>query len=649
MRLVGYVFFLFLTLAPLYAKNPKGLFRSLDKLNARPLEPSLNQCSDDPKYLNLIGNESENLLQQCAVELCGKPEEAVSGNLSNYTFDDYVEEGVVKRFSEIENELTELIKNDIKKNNKFIADFRSNMQNGKFDFKFNDWDENNYINLTETLYSPNMKVEVDQTKELSKRMTITPIYPADASETFKKGLDSFIASRIETSLSTYDGFYYGIYSNEEAKVIIQNEWNKLTAILKDKEKELPLFFRDYQSKVDEIAAEVKDSIGEPYATANSLYSIKFLNSMITHELTGKYPEDIEPEKCVELCQLGIQEYLNKKDAVKIMADFEKANNSPDLIQEKLIICKTNLAMKGLKQSDTEGMMALFPEIKKRFLKLATKGYSQHSLSALTKFFDENINLSFKLPAEEAPVQSFIDGIHENFKEIGKETGESTETESPAQMVSKLIDLYPDGENIEPLASSKYCETTASFAIWDAFLDQSSAGRSEGEDIDPTKDNIMVSKFSCTHLGHGKDVLAHEMGHAMSFAFNEKKLSEESLKEFLKVRACANSHHRQPSLQAPYPDLTHPGDILTTEEDTADLVSYMAFHDDGLVFECALLETNPEQTRYTHLGLENPYASDPHSAPLFRALQEATHKGHTIPESCNKLIQENTKFGFEKCF
>jgi hypothetical protein len=48
-------------------------------------------------------------------------------------------------------------------------------------------------------------------------------------------------------------------------------------------------------------------------------------------------------------------------------------------------------------------------------------------------------------------------------------------------------------------------------------------------------------------------------------------------------------------------------------------------------------------------LENAYAIDSHSSPLFRAVTEAIHKNKTLPAACSKLVQESTKFGFTKCF
>jgi len=168
-------------------------------------------------------------------------------------------------------------------------------------------------------------------------------------------------------------------------------------------------------------------------------------------------------------------------------------------------------------------------------------------------------------------------------------------------------------------------------------------------LNEAKDNIAVSKFSCTHPTQGKSVAAHELGHAISYAFYEKKLSPESYEEFKKLRACADSHHKQKITKAPNPILHHPGDSLRTEEDTADLIAYRTFPDTANIFECALLETSGDGSFYKDLSLENKETRDTHSSSLFRVIMEFVHKKKKVPESCLAVMKEDPKFGYEPCF
>jgi hypothetical protein len=651
MKTVGIIFLATLMVSPLaLAKSPKSLIKSLNKLNAKPISPGINQCSDDPEYLKLVSGEDEALLQQCAIELCGKADVAVSGNLIDRTFDQYVENGVVTRFSEIESELAELIKKDITVNKQFIERMKSTLVDGKFDFKFGEWESYHYDRLAERAFDEHIDLEIDKDVEVSKRLTMKPNYPEGATDAFKAGLDNYLASKKQILMTDpQQALYEDLYSQDEAKALLADAWQKFYPVYQEKLKENPEFMKDQKQRVEEALEEIKTNNGENYATGNLLSSIKMLNLEFVKATTGTYPDFPSSSKCMEkVCQLGVQDFATNQNIIGKLAELEKANNDPNLASEKLLICKTNLAMKGLKESDTESFLKLAPEIKKRFLARATKGFSEHSLKELEKYLTENLNLSFKQVKEEAPVQKFIDGIHTLFK--AEDTTEEAEQNPPSsEVLMSLLDYDQFGMGVDPLARAAYCESQASSAIWDAFVPQKYASADEGEDMDLTKDNIMVSKFSCTHQGHGKSVLAHEMGHAMSYAFAGNKLSESSLTEFKKLRACAKAHHKDPSKLPPYPDLSHEGDILQTEEDTADLVAYMTYPEDDLIFECVLLETTSDGSKYTKLGLENPYPTDTHSAPLFRAVTEAIHKNKTLPAACSKLVQESTKFGFEKCF
>lgn len=667
MKTVGFALVVLFSVPLAMAKSPESLIKSLNRLNAKPISPSINQCSDDPEYTKTVKNEKDTLLQTCAIELCGKPSEAVTGTLQDNTFEQYVEAGVIERFPEIENEIVELAKHTVEGNKKFIADLRGKLQNGKLDFKFNEWKPDQYSGFFSTVYGEHVDILINTKLPFEKRIKLKAIYPANASATFKKSLDSYIATKQKILMTDVkEGLYEGLYTKDESKQLFQTAWDKFYANYQEQLKTKPDLLKYHKNELDELIEDSKNPTGDPYDTANSLTMIDYLSRAIVHENTGAYPPEPVLETCVA-CQPGVQEFLSNIDLTAKLNELEAANTDPKLISDKLLTCKSNLASKGMKASDAEAFLKLAPEIKKRFLKLGTKGFSAHSLSAFEEYLNESLHLSFELAKEEGqPVQEFIDGIHASYKAIqpaNKPANANANTipnlfpgfnlpdfsESPEAMVKNLLDFNQYGIGVDAFNKSTFCDSDMSSTIWDAFYPQKHVTPEAGADMDPEKDNIQVSKFSCTHHSHGKGVFAHEMGHAMSFAFHEGKLSQESLVEFKKLRACANGHHKQPSEFSPYPDLTHEGDTLRTEEDTADLLSYMTFPDDEVIFECALLSTNAESTLYTQLSLDNPYKNDTHSAPLFRALQEAVHKGRTLPLSCAKIIQETTKYGFEKCF
>ena len=95
------------------------------------------------------------------------------------------------------------------------------------------------------------------------------------------------------------------------------------------------------------------------------------------------------------------------------------------------------------------------------------------------------------------------------------------------------------------------------------------------DLDPEKDTIRVSMFSCTQHSHGKGILAHELGHALSWLFFKYRLSKPSYGKFMELRKCANTLYKKDKSDRKPALLVHEGDHYRTEEDTADLISFLA--------------------------------------------------------------------------
>ena len=55
--------------------------------------------------------------------------------------------------------------------------------------------------------------------------------------------------------------------------------------------------------------------------------------------------------------------------------------------------------------------------------------------------------------------------------------------------------------------------------------------------------IRVSHFSCTHPRYGQSIFAHELAHALSYAFSENLLSTESLEKYKEIRQCSNNRYK----------------------------------------------------------------------------------------------------------
>lgn len=155
-----------------------------------------------------------------------------------------------------------------------------------------------------------------------------------------------------------------------------------------------------------------------------------------------------------------------------------------------------------------------------------------------------------------------------------------------------------------------------------------------------KDNtaeLVVSPFSCEHVHLGKSIMAHELGHAVSyFIANTPGMSTETKDGFKKLRECSRAEKRStkfPGLFSPYE-----GDKWTTEEDTADLFSHALSDDNDNLMACAL--TAPDGEKYTGLKMKKSFL-DTHSAGIQRLMVELQYKNPgKITEACREVIKRS---------
>ena len=197
----------------------------------------------------------------------------------------------------------------------------------------------------------------------------------------------------------------------------------------------------------------------------------------------------------------------------------------------------------------------------------------------------------------------------------------------------------------PLKTSGLCRGTSPFDVRDHFQYQE---MSRKDIIYEQKGFIYISQNSCVNHAYGKNTLAHELGHALSTAFLKGSLSKSSYEKFMELRKCASSlskKHKNPI----HSNNLHKGDHNTTEEDTADLISYLVIPDKSELSKCSSLVPKENGKSYFNVTLDSSDSSI-HSATLLRILREAIHKRMNIPASCQELMEQNKdKFRFEPCF
>lgn len=158
--------------------------------------------------------------------------------------------------------------------------------------------------------------------------------------------------------------------------------------------------------------------------------------------------------------------------------------------------------------------------------------------------------------------------------------------------------------------------------------------------------INVSPYSCEHTETGVHILAHELGHAISyFMAGSPGMSASSKEEFVAIRRCSDSSKKTTKIPSLSP--IYEKDKFTTEEDVADLVSHLlAPKDNNKLKGCALIAPNEEQ--FNELGTRRSLL-DTHSASLMRLLVELQYKrAGQIPEACQVLMERKGHKLTKKC-
>jgi len=172
-----------------------------------------------------------------------------------------------------------------------------------------------------------------------------------------------------------------------------------------------------------------------------------------------------------------------------------------------------------------------------------------------------------------------------------------------------------------------------------------------------EERIELSNLTCWDKKlTGESVLIHELGHAVShFMKVSNHASEVSMGHLLNVRSCLSKNYLD--IVVPSSNSTnYPVDLLTTEEDWADLVSFQTTQSYRPLF-CRYVDLDRIEKKdlvqimgTTH-GYEFINPNDSHSTGIFRLLHEITVKGWQVPQSCKEVVsyaKEKNYFQIKDC-
>jgi hypothetical protein len=632
---------LLILLTLFYSLDSRALdfVKTLNQINERKYPQSAQQCLEVKEDLTL--NE------QCARELCGKPKDIPSASLTDFNFDQYVTPGALDEFKEIEGKLKEISEKEIEQNKLFLAEAEKRLQDNLLTREDEKWSDYDIDNLASELFLDHVEVTVDNSKPKNERVKVKITYPSDASSDYKSTLDAYAKDRrYKIENDKHAALFENYYTSDEAHSLLKREWlefhkNYQLQTLKD-----PKFMQDQKEDINRLSSEINNEFDDLLDISSMLYRIENLLDIYTSRTTGNFPLKKHLYNCQSSkCRQGLKKEVLKFDYTLILKKMAKKNAQKDLISKRLAHCKSEFAATALRDSDQKRFKALMPEIKKQFTQNVLGKYSLHSQKKFLSYLNNDIFLNFD--KEKAETETFKENVESEYQKWV--TGsDDVKIKNNIYYISRLI---RNKERVRAFPSDHLCDDQyLASVVWDSFAPKEWIEKSPSEHFKKGIDNISVSIFSCTHLQSGKEIMAHELGHALSYRFYQKKLSSESSQSFQKLRQCSTSLYRSGNPSSENEILHHPGDELYTEEDTADLISHMSFPNSSLIFECALLDPQIDGERYENVTLKNEDKHDPHSSPLIRVLREAIHKKKHLPASCQQIIERHQdEYRFSPCY
>lgn len=164
--------------------------------------------------------------------------------------------------------------------------------------------------------------------------------------------------------------------------------------------------------------------------------------------------------------------------------------------------------------------------------------------------------------------------------------------------------------------------------------------------------ILIGFLAYGFPEYGKQIFVHELAHVFSEQFTEGKLSQSSYKRYRQLRSCAKKRFTfdDSDIEARKNNIYHENDKLTTEENTADLISHLVFQNEPTIALC--LQTGPSErdsTKYANLKIIGS-ARDQYSPPFLRIIMEAIHKRKKLSPACQQVVDMyKDRVNFKPCF
>lgn len=596
--------------------------------------------------VEVIKKNNKNLFNQCAIDLCGKP----AKNISQYVGDDqfYNSASFFKKLSIDSNTplFEKVYDTAIKRKIKELEDLETYLKNPSLE----NLSLESQTRLASDFFSPYITITTKpDEKLLENRIVITTSIPQGASNELKEAINDH-AIKLKKSVTTNPKKFssLGIYTDDELAGIIRDMIEKVKESYQgnpESLKDLPKFAEDLRTleKMYEGATPAR-----AYMEMH-LYGIVNINNHIAKTTKKDVLSQVvcDAPYCKKIYTQFMQKNMNREIVEKNIATYREVLKDPSTLTSSINRCKSYIIFNEKKHSDMKKAQEVFLVAKDNVIKNLLPRFSTHSREIMTNYLNHYLEVNNLNRNATSGLGNFTAMAEEYLKEDPNK--DAVDDYNRWRLAKQLNDSF---ENIDPFENIYTCQQTTSTA-WDVFIAMDLVKQRGTEDEKKlfahhgNIDQVYASDFSCQNAEHGHHILAHEIGHALNHLVLKEKLSESSLALYNKARACITSNYDGATISSQERSIFHEGDGPYSEEDTADLFAALSTPGKKKIYMCALLQKSPMSDSYSNLSFLRPDSR--HATPITRVIYEAIYRDIPLPQSCQRLIEEEKPaMRFNKC-
>lgn len=649
-----------------FSKNPDiGLFYAIDDINrgVTKFTPPL-QCLTDPQMKEFeVAAEDMKYRQQCALALCGSPSVVPSVYVDKKNVSRYLTPAISKRLEVLKPKLRSALENikEEKKRTLAVAEKEMLSSDGKLNFNPQKWTGTDaLLDINQRTFDQYLQMHIDRNAQPGKRISYKIIDVKAVPANIIAGLNDYKEQLAKYKNSNPDTILkYDLVNETEARKLLREQIAQHEALLKRDaknnnirkldeivlaQKALDRLKTFANSPVNNVREFVLNSVNDQYDFDNA-YS----------KINPNYVSGIFQTACMTTnCTKAYQAFFQSIDANKIITNYKKSLDDPAMISRSTTRCVANMIASESNDSSQARAKKLVAEVVPAVLKNFIDGYSEGTKKYYREYFAKELEVSSKRFSRSLDIEGFSLPLEKYDRLLSEAASEPMKKDFDEVTFLKEIIRHSEGDIPNPLADSNFCNDDPIANAWDSFISVDRAAYFQklfgdsGYPI-PKKDTVYVSPFSCNHATQGKSHVAHELGHAISSGFLNKKASSHSSQIFLKLRECISQNHSNGRKAIENEEINFPGDYMKTEEDTADAVAFSAYKNESQLSSCSLLKQDENNTKFLDLYVAEDDGESSHSNSFYRLMMEAINKGIALPPSCQVVVEKSKGLiGFKKC-